>query len=340
MIINNFVFFLIEFSCTFFSVLISVAFLTLFERKILASIQKRKGPNVVGFLGLLQPIADALKLLSKETIVPNISNKYIFIFSPLITFILSLLLWIVIPFSRGAVVFDISLGVLYLLGLSSLSAYGIIMSGWSSNSRYAFLGSLRSTAQMISYEVSIGIILLSVALCSHSLNLSQIVLSQSSMWYVFPLFPSFLLFLISAFAETNRSPFDLPEAEAELVSGYNVEYSSAGFVLFFIAEYSNILVMSSLVTIFFYGGWLLPSTLITFLIDFRPALKTFDFSLVEPFSFSFKTLIFLFLFVWVRASLPRFRYDQLMQLGWKSFLPISLSWLVFVSCTFFTLNSC
>jgi len=291
--------------------LISVAYFTLAERKILASIQRRQGPNIVGPYGILQPLADGLKLFIKETIIPSKSNSFIFLLSPVLTFTLSLIGWAVIPFSQGSVLSDINLGVLYLLAVSSLGVYGIIMSGWSSNSKYAFLGSLRSAAQMISYEVSIGLIIINVLLCSGTLNLSQIVLSQKYIWYAIPLFPLFLMFIISMLAETNRPPFDLPEAEAELVSGYNVEYSAMGFALFFLGETANIILMSSICTILFLGGWL-------------PLLSILSF-IPSPIWFALKTIFFLFVFIWVRATYPRLRYDQLMFLGWKVLLPLSLA---------------
>ncbi len=296
-------------------VLLSVAFFTVMERKVLASMQRRRGPNVVGLFGSLQAIADALKLLSKETLVPSTSNFLIFIASPIFTFVISLLGWSLIPFDNGVVISDINLGILFLLGFSSLSVYGIILSGWASNSKYAFLGSLRSSAQLISYEVSMGLIIIPVLMFSQTANLTGIVLSQSSIFFIWVLFPSFLLFFISALAETNRVPFDLPEAESELVSGYNVEYSSIGFTFFFLAEYSNIILMSSLIVCLFLGGW----------------LPFFDFLSIIPgfFYFGIKLLFVMFLFVWIRATLPRYRYDQLMFLGWKVILPLSLGLLLF-----------
>ena len=303
--------------------LISVAYFTLAERKIMGIIQRRKGPNVIGFLGLLQPLADGLKLFVKETVLPSNSNIYLFICAPILTFILSLMNWAVIPFSDTIVLSDINLGILYIFSISSLSVYGIILAGWSSNSKYPFLGALRSTAQMISYEVSIGFILLNVCLCSGSFNLSSVVHSQNKIWYIIPLLPIFLLFLISMLAETNRHPFDLPEAEAELVSGYNVEYSAMGFALFFLGEYANMLLMSSLLTIFFLGGWL-PLTSFIYLPEF--------------FWFSLKILLSVFFFIISRAALPRYRYDQLMLLGWKSFLPFSLGYLLFTSGILISFN--
>jgi len=296
--------------------LLTVAYFTLAERKILSAIQIRKGPNVVGFYGIVQPLMDGLKLLLKETIIPNRANTIIFVLAPIITFSLSLISWAVIPFDKGLVMSDINIGILYIFAVSSLGVYGIITSGWSSNSKYAFLGSLRSAAQMISYEVSIGLIIISVLLCSGSLNLTQIVLCQKEVWYIIPLFPLFIIFFVSALAETNRPPFDLPEAEAELVSGYSVEYSGMGFALFFLGEGSNIILMSSLTTILFLGGWM-PLIEISFISNL--------------FWFSIKVLFFIFLFIFVRAAYPRYRYDQLMRLGWKIFLPVSLAWVIFVS---------
>lgn len=293
-------------------ILLAVAFFTVFERKILASMQRRRGPNVVGIYGLLQAIADAVKLLSKETLIPGSSNLYIFIFSPIFTFLISMLCWSLIPFDYGIVISDINLGILFLFAFSSLGVYGIIMSGWASNSKYSFLGSLRSSAQFISYEISMGLLLIPIILVSGSFNITSIVLSQLDIFYFITFFPFFLLFLITALAETNRVPFDLPEAESELVSGYNVEYSSIGFTFFFLAEYSNIILMSSIIVILFLGGWL-----------------PFFVSLSSSFFFSIKLLFVMFFFVWVRATLPRYRYDQLMLLGWKVILPLSLAFTLF-----------
>jgi NADH-quinone oxidoreductase subunit H len=292
--------------------LLAVAYFTLFERKVMAAMQRRRGPNVVGFLGLLQPLADGLKLVLKETIIPSQANRVIFLLAPVITFMLSLMGWAVIPVGESMVFADINIGVLYLFAVSSLGVYGIIIAGWSSNSKYAFLGALRSTAQMVSYEVSMGLIIINVLLCVGSLNLTEIVLAQESIWYIIPLFPAFIMFFISALAETNRPPFDLPEAEGELVAGYYVEYSAMGFGLFFIGENANIILMCSLTTILFLGGWLPPFDNLIF--NWIPGVIWFGL----------KVVLLLFLFVWVRASFPRYRYDQLMRLGWKVFLPLSL----------------
>ena len=292
--------------------LISVAYFTIAERKFMGSIQRRRGPNVIGFVGLLQPLADGLKLFVKETILPSNSNVYVFLLAPLITFILSLIGWSVIPLTKTVVISDMNLGVLYLFAVSSLSVYGIIMAGWSSNSKYPFLGALRSAAQMISYEVSIGFIIVNVCVCAGSFNLSEIILSQEKVWYVIPLFPMFVLFYVSMLAETNRHPFDLPEAEAELVSGYNVEYSAMTFALFFLGEYANMLLMSAFSSILFLGGWL-------------PLFNIFP----NSFWFSIKIVLGVLFFILTRAALPRYRYDQLMHIGWKSFLPLSLGYLLF-----------
>jgi len=307
-------------------ILISVAYFTLIERKILASIQRRRGPNVVGLFGLLQPLADGLKLFVKETILPSNADIVLFILAPILTFFLSLLSWVVIPFGFGMFYTELNIGVLYLLAISSLGVYGIIIAGWSSNSKYAFLGALRSTAQMISYELTISFCILSVVVLSNSLNLINIVLAQKTIWYCVPLFPIFIIFFISCLAETNRHPFDLPEAEAELVSGYNVEYSAMGFALFFLGEYANMLLMSSLTTILFLGGWL--------------PIFPFNFFNIFPgsFWFSLKVCFFVILFVITRAILPRYRYDQLMRLGWKVFLPLTISWFLYTSSILISFN--
>ena len=299
--------------------LLAIAFLTLTERKVMASMQRRKGPDVVGVFGLFQPIADGLKLLVKEPVLPSSANLVIFPFAPVLTFLLSQVAWAVIPFGEGLVLADLNVGLLYMFAVSSLGVYGIITAGWSSNSKYAFLGSLRSAAQMVSYEVSIGLILITVLLCVGSLNLTQVVLAQEKVWFCVPLFPLLIMFFISCLAETNRAPFDLPEAEAELVAGYNVEYSSMGFALFFLGEYANMIVMSSLCSLFFLGGWLPPFNFALF------------YWIPGVFWFAIKIIFFLFVFVWVRAAFPRYRYDQLMTLGWKVLLPLSLAWFILVS---------
>ena len=304
-----------------------IAYLTYFERKVIGAIQLRKGPNVVGPFGLLQPLADGIKLLTKETIFPENSNKFIFALSPILTFALALLGWAVIPVDFKIVLADINVGIMYVFAISSLGVYGIIMAGWASNSRYAFLGALRSAAQMISYEVSIGLIIVSVLLTSRSLNLSEIVMAQKDLWYVIPHFPMFIIFFISTLAETNRAPFDLPEAESELVAGYNVEYSSMTFGLFFLGEYGNMILMSSMSTILFLGGWL-------------PPFDTEYFNIIPGFLwFLLKVTFLLFVFLWVRATLPRYRYDQLMSLGWKLFLPLSLFWIIITSSFLFYMGS-
>ncbi len=292
----------------------AVAYLTLAERKVIAAMQLRKGPNVVGPFGLFQPIADGLKLFFKETIIPSGANRVVFIAAPMLTFGLSLIAWAVIPFDSGWVLADINVGALYLFAISSLGVYGIIMAGWASNSKYAFLGALRSAAQMVSYEVAIGFVIITVLLCAGSLNLSAIVEAQRGLWYCVPLFPMFVIFFISALAETNRSPFDLPEAEAELVAGYNVEYSSMPFALFFLGEYANMILMSGMTTVLFLGGWL-------------PIVDIAPFNWIPGVIwFGAKVAMCLFGFLWVRATFPRYRYDQLMRLGWKVFLPFSLLW--------------
>jgi len=316
LIIINFIIYSLQFDLIknlpiILPILLAVAFFTIYERKILAAIQRRRGPNIVGIYGLLQAIADALKLLSKESLIPGTSNIYIFILSPIFTFLISMICWALIPFNFGIVISDINLGLLFLFAFSSLSVYGIIMSGWSSNSKYSFLGSLRSSAQFISYEISMGLLIVPIIFISDSFNLTSIVLSQEELFNFINFFPFFLLFLITALAETNRVPFDLPEAESELVSGYNVEYSSIGFTFFFLAEYSNIILMSSIIVILFLGGWI-----------------SIFINLESSFFFSFKLLFVMFFFVWIRATLPRYRYDQLMFLGWKVILPTSLGFVL------------
>jgi len=297
--------------------LISVAYFTLLERKVMAAIQRRRGPSVTGLLGLLQPFADGLKLFLKEIIFPIKANKLLFLTAPVIFLALALLNWATVPFKLNAVTADLNIGILYVLAVSSLSVYGLILSGWSSNSQYAFLGALRSAAQMISYEISLALIILTAVTLSHSLNLSTIVLSQTNVWHILPLFPAFIMFFISALAETSRPPFDLPEAEAELVSGYNLEYASMGFAFFFIAEYTNIIFMSFLTSTLFLGGWLPP---------FNIAILSIIPSIIW---FSLKSLIIIFSFIWIRAAFPRYRYDQLMSLTWRVFLPLATALVVY-----------
>lgn len=325
-------------------ILIAVAYFTIAERKVMAAIQRRKGPNVVGFWGLLQPLADGAKLIFKELLVPTRANAIIFLVAPIMVLVLSIISWSVIPsglttqyneqmvnlfvsdfqqlnlnlITKSSTVADISYGVLFILAVSGLNVYGIIIAGWASNSKYAFLGSLRSAAQMISYEVSLGLLILPVILFSGSLNFTEIIAAQEkTIWFVFPLLPCAVMFFVSMLAETNRAPFDLPEAEAELVAGYNVEYSSIIFAMFFLGEYSNMLMMATIIVLFFFGGWLPPLQILSFIPG--------------NFWFSLKIVIFCFLFILVRASFPRYRYDQLMDIGWKIFLPLSLSYLVFVT---------
>jgi len=314
-----FAFILLKIIALVVPLLIIVAFLTYAERKVIASVQLRKGPNVVGPFGLLQPLADGLKLFSKETIFPTVSNKIVFLLAPMVAFSLSIAAWAVIPISDGWVISNINVGILYLFAISSLSVYGIIMAGWASNSKYAFMGALRSAAQMVSYEVSIGLVIVTVLVCVGSLNLSDIVYAQKSVWYVFPLFPMFIVFFISALAETNRAPFDLPEDESSLVGGYFTEYSSMLFAMFFLGEYAAMIMMSGMATILFLGGWLPP-----FNITILNEIPGFIW-------FAGKTSLMLFIFLWVRATFPRFRYDQLMRIGWKVFLPFSLLWVVLTS---------
>lgn len=299
--------------------ILTVAYITYAERKIIGAMQLRVGPNMVGPFGLLQPIADAIKLLHKETIIPFASNKVLFILAPVLTFGFSLAGWVVIPFDEGAVIADINVGILYLFAISSLTVYGIVLAGWASNSKFAFLGSLRSAAQMISYEVSMGLIIITVLIKVGSLNLSAIVKAQQDMWFILSLFPMWVIFFISSLAEANRTPFDLPEAEAELVAGYHVEYSSFTFALFFLSEYANMILLSAMNVILFFGGWQAPFN------------APFFIMIPGYLWFALKISFFLFLFIWVRASLPRYRYDQLMRLGWKVFLPISLIAVILVA---------
>lgn len=296
--------------------LIAVAYMTYAERKVMGAMQMRQGPITVGPFGLLQPFADGLKLFAKEMIIPSGANRVVFVIAPMITFLLAVVAWAVIPFGPGVVLADVNIGVLYLFAISSLGVYGVIMAGWASNSKYAFLGALRSAAQMVSYEVSIGFVIVTVLLCVGSLNLSQVVMAQQGMWFIIPLFPMFVVFFISALAETNRAPFDLPEGESELVAGFHVEYSGMAFALFFLGEYANMILMSALATLLFLGGWLPP-------LDIAPLNWV-----PGPVWFALKIAACLFVFIWVRASLPRYRYDQLMRLGWKVFLPFSLFWVV------------
>ena len=300
-------------------VLVSVAYLTYAERKVIGAMHLRKGPNMVGPFGLLQPLADGLKLFLKETVIPSGANRGVFVAAPCVTFILALVAWAVIPFDQGVVLADINVGILYLFAISSLGVYGILMAGWASNSRYAFLGAMRSAAQMVSYEISMGFIIVTVLLCVGSLNLSDIVMAQKTIWFVVPLFPIAVIFFISTLAETNRHPFDLPEAEAELVAGYNVEYSAMTFALFFLGEYANMILMAGMTSVLFLGGWL-------------PLVDTAPFNWIPgPVWFASKIAFCLFIFLWVRATFPRYRYDQLMRLGWKVFLPISLAAVAIVS---------
>ena len=307
-------------------VLVSVALIVWLDRRVWAFVQKRQGPNVVGPFGLLQSLADALKYIFKEIIIPSSSNKIIFILAPIVTMTLALISWAVIPFSETQVLANINVGILYLFAVSSLGVYGIIMGGWASNSKYPFLGAIRSAAQMVSYEVSIGIIIINVLLCVGSLNLNDIVIAQQNLWFIIPLFPMFVIFFISALAETNRPPFDLPEAEAELVAGYQTEYSGMMYAMFWLGEYANILLMCALGSILFLGGWLSP-------IDLYP------FNLVPgAFWLIFKIIFLFILFALVKAIVPRYRYDQLMRLGWKIFLPLSLTWVVLTASYLFYFN--
>ncbi len=307
-------------------VLVSVAMIVWLDRRVWAFVQKRRGPNVVGPFGLLQSLADALKYIFKEMIIPSSSNKVIFILAPIVTMTLALIAWAVIPFSSTQVLADINVGILYLFAVSSLGVYGIIMGGWASNSKYPFLGAIRSAAQMVSYEVSIGVIIINVLLCVGSLNLNDIVIAQENMWFVIPLFPMFVIFFISALAETNRPPFDLPEAEAELVAGYQTEYSGMMYAMFWLGEYANILLMCAMGAVLFLGGWLSP-------------LEIYPFTLIPgAIWLILKILLLFFLFALVKAIVPRYRYDQLMRLGWKVFLPFSLIWVVLTASYLFYFN--
>ena len=307
-------------------VLVSVAMIVWLDRRVWAFVQKRQGPNVVGPFGLLQSVADALKYIFKEIIIPSSSNKIIFILAPLVTMTLALIAWAVIPFSATQVLADINVGILYLFAVSSLGVYGIIMGGWASNSKYPFLGAIRSAAQMVSYEVSIGVIIINVLLCVGSLNLNDIVIAQQNLWFVIPLFPMFVIFFISALAETNRPPFDLPEAEAELVAGYQTEYSGMMYAMFWLGEYANILLMCAMGAILFLGGWLSP-------------IEVYPFTLIPGAIWLILKILFLFiLFALVKAIVPRYRYDQLMRLGWKVFLPLSLTWVILTASYLFYFN--
>jgi len=307
-------------------VLVSVAMIVWLDRRVWAFVQKRKGPNVVGPFGLLQSLADALKYIFKEIIIPSSSNKVIFILAPIVTMTLALIAWAVIPFGATQVLADINVGILYLFAVSSLGVYGIIMGGWASNSKYPFLGAIRSAAQMVSYEVSIGVIIINVLLCVGSLNLNDIVIAQQNLWFIIPLFPMFVIFFISALAETNRPPFDLPEAEAELVAGYQTEYSGMMYAMFWLGEYANILLMCAMGAILFLGGWLSP-------------IEVYPFTLVPGAIWLILKILLLFiLFALVKAIVPRYRYDQLMKLGWKIFLPFSLLWVVLTSAYLFYFN--
>ena len=315
---------LLSFLAIALPILISVAYLTLAERKVMGGMQQRYGPNSVGFFGLLQPLADGLKLLIKESVIPTNSNTFSFIFAPILTFFLSLTGWAIMPFSTFGYFTNINLSLLFIFAISGLAVYGVILSGWASNSKYAFFGAIRSAAQMVSYEVSIGLILISILLCVGSLNFINIVLFQNFVIFAIPLFPLFLMFLISILAETNRAPFDLPEAESELVSGFNVEYASMGFALFFLAEYGSIILMSLLTVLLFLGGWL--------------SLSFYTLFLIDPFVLGFKTAFILFFFIWVRASFPRYRVDQLMRLCWKIFLPFSFALVLIIMAIMFCFN--
>lgn len=311
---------LIEVLIVIVPLLLSVAFMTIAERKAMGSMQRRLGPNTVGYYGLLQPFADALKLFVKESVLPAHSNKALFLLAPIMSLIVSLLAWGVVPLGSGLTLADISLGILYLLAVSSLGVYGVIFAGWSANSKYAFLGGLRSTAQMVSYEVVIGMVILTVILCLGSLNLIEVIESQKSVWYIIPLLPLSLMFLISAIAETNRAPFDLPEAESELVAGFFTEHSSVPFVMFFLAEYASIILMSTLISILFLGGYLIPFV----------SIENPTFISMEGLALGLKTSVILFIYIWVRASFPRLRYDQLMSFTWTGMLPLVLGFIILV----------
>jgi NADH:ubiquinone oxidoreductase subunit H len=311
---------LIEVLIVIVPLLLSVAFMTIAERKAMGSMQRRLGPNTVGYYGLLQPFADALKLFVKESVLPAHSNKALFLLAPIMSLIISLLAWGVVPLGSGLTLADISLGILYLLAVSSLGVYGVIFAGWSANSKYAFLGGLRSTAQMVSYEVVIGLVILTVILCLGSLNLIEVIESQKAVWYIIPLLPLSLMFLISAIAETNRAPFDLPEAESELVAGFFTEHSSVPFVMFFLAEYASIILMSTLISILFLGGYLVPFV----------SIENPTFVSMEGFALGLKTSLILFIYIWVRASFPRLRYDQLMSFTWTGMLPLTLGFIILV----------
>ena len=308
-------------------VLLAVAYLTYAERKVMSAMQRRQGPTTVGPFGLLQPIADGIKLFSKETIIPSQSNRAVFLLAPMLLFALSLVAWAVIPFDKGWVLANINVGILYLVAISSMTVYGVIMAGWASNSRYAFLGGLRSASQMVSYEVSMGLIIVCVLLCTGSLNLQEIVEVPRPLWMQILLFPMFIVFLISILAETNRAPFDLPEGESEITGGFMVEYSAMTFALFFLGEYSAMILMSAITTILFLGGWLPPFGIES--LAFVPGAVWFGL----------KTAAVLFVFLWARATLPRYRYDQLMRLGWKVFLPLTLIWVVFVASILLTFDA-
>jgi len=308
-------------------ILLSVAYMTYAERKVLGAMQRRQGPMLVGPFGLLQPIADGIKLFSKETIIPSGAHRVVFLLAPMLLFALSLVAWVVIPFDKGWVLANINVGILYLFAISSMGVYGVVMAGWASNSRYAFLGGMRSAAQMISYEVSMGLIIVCVLLVTGSLNLQEIVLADRPLWVQILLFPMFIVFLVSILAETNRTPFDLPEGESEITGGFMVEYSAMTYALFFLGEYANMILMSAMTTILFLGGWLPPFGMSS--LDFVPGIVWF----------ALKTALILFFFIWARATLPRFRYDQLMRLGWKVFLPLTLFWVVLMAGILMSFNA-